>query len=160
MGVEKLAEAAMATIMVSAWNNVDGPDSRPISDKDGAGGIHTSAATLVAANYRSTYAYVNPAVVAARGFRAVAVDLTAGEKERSTAETTMLLPLPRSSVLQGKILAVSVTAVMATFLNLLALGLSAEHLLASLSTTTEIQVELPVLALVSVAPWHSCSRSS
>lgn len=81
-----------------------------------------------------------------------AVDLTAGEKERGTAETTMLLPVPRSTIHQGKILAVCTTAVVATFLNLLAIGLSAEHLLAMLSSSIDITVVPPFLALLTVTP--------
>ena len=81
-----------------------------------------------------------------------AVDLTAGEKERGTAETTMLLPVPRGTVLQGKILAVCAMAVVATFLNLFAIGLSAEHLLGMLSQSIDLSVELPLGALISIAP--------
>lgn len=90
-------------------------------------------------------------VMAVMGAFFPAVDLTAGEKERGTAETTMLLPVPRSAVHQGKILAVCTTAVVATFLNLLAIGLSAEPLLASLGNDG-FAVELPVAALLAVAP--------
>lgn len=75
-------EAAMATIMASAWNNVDGPDNRPIWNVDGAGGIHTSAATLIAANFRTVYTYINPSAIADRGFRALPVELNAGERTR------------------------------------------------------------------------------
>jgi ABC-type Na+ efflux pump permease subunit len=81
-----------------------------------------------------------------------AVDLTAGEKERGTAETTMLLPIPRLAVQQGKILAVAALAVVATFLNLVAIGFSAEQLFATLASTAEVEIDLPVLALVAVAP--------
>jgi len=81
-----------------------------------------------------------------------AVDLTAGEKERGTAETTMLLPVPRTTIIQGKILAVCTTAVVATFLNLLAIGLSAEHLLAMLSASVDVRVVPPFLALLTVTP--------
>jgi len=82
-----------------------------------------------------------------------AVDLTAGEKERSTAETTLLLPVPRAAVHQGKILAVCVTAVIATALNLGALGLSAGHLLGLLSDGWGSSLrEIPVLALLAVTP--------
>jgi sodium transport system permease protein len=81
-----------------------------------------------------------------------AIDLTAGEKERGTAETTMLLPIPRLAVQQGKILAVAALAVVATFLNLVAIGFSAEQLFATLASTAEVEIDLPVLALVAVAP--------
>ncbi len=83
-----------------------------------------------------------------------AVDLTAGEKERGTAETTMLLPVPRTGVHLGKILAVCAAAMIATVLNLLALALSAGHLLQQLSTAASesISVQIPVQALLSITP--------
>jgi sodium transport system permease protein len=81
-----------------------------------------------------------------------AVDFTAGERERHTAETTMLLPVPRLAVHQGKILAVCACAVLATTLNLLALGLSAGHLVNMLREGRAIDIVLPVGALVSVLP--------
>jgi sodium transport system permease protein len=81
-----------------------------------------------------------------------AVDLTAGERERGTAETTLLLPIPRLALHQGKILAVCAGAVLATSLNLLALGLSAGHLVNMITSGADIQVELPVLAFVAIAP--------
>lgn len=82
-----------------------------------------------------------------------AVDLTAGEKERSTVETTLLLPVRRLAVQQGKILAVCASSVLATALNLLALGLSAGHLLSMLSAGTRVGVgELPVLPLIAILP--------
>jgi ABC-type Na+ efflux pump permease subunit len=81
-----------------------------------------------------------------------AVDFTAGERERHTAETTMLLPVPRLAVHQGKILAVCACAVLATTLNLLALGLSAGHLVNMLREGRAIDIVLPVGAFVSVLP--------
>ena len=81
-----------------------------------------------------------------------AVDLTAGEKERSTAETTLLLPIPRLAVHQGKILAVCVTALSAAVLNLAALGLSIGHLFELLSGGALALSGLPLLALVSLLP--------
>lgn len=81
-----------------------------------------------------------------------AVDFTAGERERNTSETTALLPVPRRAVHQGKILAVCACAVLATSLNLLALGLSAEHLLHMLGEGRELKVVLPIGALLSIAP--------
>jgi ABC-type Na+ efflux pump permease subunit len=82
-----------------------------------------------------------------------AVDLTAGEKERQTEETTLLLPVPRYAVQQGKILAVCATAVLATGCNLLALGLSASHLLAMLGSEFGGGLgSVPLLALLAVAP--------
>jgi ABC-type Na+ efflux pump permease subunit len=81
-----------------------------------------------------------------------AVDVTAGERERNTAETTLLLPVPRLAVQQGKILAVCASALVATALNLLALALSAGHLLHMLASGQDIQVELPLGAFVAIAP--------
>jgi ABC-type Na+ efflux pump permease subunit len=81
-----------------------------------------------------------------------AVDLTAGERERNTAETTLLLPIPRLAIHQGKILAVSAAAVLATSLNLLALGLSAGHLLNMLREGRSIQIDLPLQAFAAIAP--------
>jgi sodium transport system permease protein len=94
-------------------------------------------------------------VMAVMGAFFPAIDLTAGEKERKTAETTLLLPVPRSAMLQGKILAVCCTACVATTLNLLAIGLSAEHLVSMLNSQSGgrgIGFDLPVLALLAIAP--------
>lgn len=93
-------------------------------------------------------------VMAVMGAFFPAVDLVAGEKERKTAETTLLLPIPRSAMLQGKVLAVCATAVVATLLNLLAIGLSAEHLMSMLfAGAGDGLFELPVLALLAIAPF-------
>jgi hypothetical protein len=75
-------EAAMATIMASAWNNADGPDDQPISNRDGAGGVHTSAATRLAGDHRTIHTYINPATVEDRGYKAIPLELTAGERTR------------------------------------------------------------------------------
>ncbi|MEZ6017773.1 MAG: ABC transporter permease subunit [Planctomycetota bacterium] len=89
-------------------------------------------------------------VMAVMGSFFPAVDLTAGEKERRTAETTLLLPIPRTAVHLGKILAVSTSGMIATTLNLVALGLSAGHLLGQLGA--DVEVKLPLSALAAVAP--------
>ncbi len=82
-----------------------------------------------------------------------AVDLTAGERERSTEETTLLVPAPRFAVHQGKILAVCVTAVLATACNLFALGLSASHLLSMLGAEFASGFTgIPAMAFLAVAP--------
>ena len=80
-----------------------------------------------------------------------AVDLTAGERERNTAETTLLLPVPRLAIHQGKILAVCATAVLSTALNLFALGFSAGHLISMIASETMVS-EVPVLAFLAVSP--------
>lgn len=81
-----------------------------------------------------------------------AVDFTAGERERNTAETTLLLPVPRLAVHQGKILAVCACAVLATALNLFALALSAGHLVNMLGEEAAIDIQLPLGALAAVVP--------
>jgi ABC-type Na+ efflux pump permease subunit len=81
-----------------------------------------------------------------------AVDFTAGERERNTAETTLLLPVARLAVHQGKILAVCACAVLATALNLFALALSAGHLVNMLGDEAEIDIKLPLGALLAVVP--------
>ena len=82
-----------------------------------------------------------------------AVDMTCGERERKTAETTMLLPIPRDAIHLGKILAVCIAALLATSLNLSALALSAEHLLRMLPQRgAAVRVDLPVRAFFQAAP--------
>jgi sodium transport system permease protein len=80
-----------------------------------------------------------------------AIDTTAGEKERRTAETTLLLPVPRSAVLLGKLLAVSACAVAATALNVAGLLAAAEHLIAGLGDGS-IEVSVPWSAFPAAAP--------
>ena len=81
-----------------------------------------------------------------------AVDLTAGEKERGSIETTLLLPIPKSAVHLGKILAVCVTACLAAALNLMAMGLSAGHVISMLAADSDIQIDLPIGAFFAIAP--------
>jgi ABC-type Na+ efflux pump permease subunit len=81
-----------------------------------------------------------------------AVDLTAGERERRTEETTLLLPVPRLAVQQGKILAVCAAALLATALNLLAIALSAGHLVGMARLSEGVKFDLPVGALFALAP--------
>lgn len=81
-----------------------------------------------------------------------AVDLTAGERERNTAETTLLLPVPRLAVHQGKILAVCAGAVIATVLNLFALALSAGHLVHMIARGSKVQFDVPIGAFLAMAP--------
>lgn len=81
-----------------------------------------------------------------------AVDLTAGEHERGTAETTLLLPVSRLAVVLGKVAAVAATALLATLLNLVAVVLAGEHLLRMLEAGLELSIDLPVGAIVAVLP--------
>ena len=79
-----------------------------------------------------------------------AVDLTAGEKERGTIETTLIAPIDRAAIHQGKILAVCATACLAAALNLFALALSAGHLLTMLGEG--VRIDVPISAFVFVTP--------
>ncbi len=80
-----------------------------------------------------------------------AIDLTAGEKERGTAETTLLLPQPRASILLGKVVAVAAFGAIATVLNALGLIVAAEHLLAGLGET-DLAFDVPWSAFPAAAP--------
>ncbi len=62
-----------------------------------------------------------------------AVDVTAGERERGTLETTLLLPVPRAGIHLGKVAAVTAAATIAAALNLIGVALAGERLLASLA---------------------------
>lgn len=81
-----------------------------------------------------------------------AVDTTAGEKERHTAETTLLAPTPRTAIFLGKVLAVFAAAAAATVLNLTGMALAAEHLLAGLSGGGGFSIEIPWSSFLAMAP--------
>lgn len=53
-----------------------------------------------------------------------AIDSTAGERERGTIETTLVLPLPRGALLVGKVLAVATLALITGLLNLASMALT------------------------------------
>ncbi|MFT5058945.1 MAG: sodium transport system permease protein [Planctomycetota bacterium] len=91
-------------------------------------------------------------IMAVMGAFFPAVDLTAGEKERGTSETTLLLPIPRAQVLTGKILACTALAFVATTLNLTSIGLAARHLLASLGPNVSIEIHFPFKAILFSLP--------
>ena len=81
-----------------------------------------------------------------------AVDMTAGERERGTMETTLLLPVARIAAHQGKILAVAISALLATTLNLTALALSAGHLWNNFAAGSELTFEPPLFAFLAISP--------
>jgi len=91
-------------------------------------------------------------IMAVMGAFFPAVDLTAGERERGTFETTLLLPVPRIAVHQGKILAVTLSALLATGLNLTALALTAGHLWNSFAGGGELRFEPPLVAFLAISP--------
>ena len=53
-----------------------------------------------------------------------AIDITAGERERSTLETTLSAPIDRASLMAGKVLAVATLASLTGFLNLASMSLT------------------------------------
>ena len=79
-----------------------------------------------------------------------AIDLTAGERERNTEETTRLVPAPRAAVHLGKILAVSATALLATVANLAGIALAGGHLLNMVGG--DVEVRLPWINLALMLP--------
>lgn len=84
---------------------------------------------------RSLLSFVLPLVLVLMcsfGATYPALELTAGERERSTAETTILLPLARRQIALGKSLAVSCAAFLALLVNLGAMLFSAGPMLANL----------------------------
>lgn len=79
-----------------------------------------------------------------------AVDVTAGERERKTFETTLLLPVPRSAVFTGQLTSVGVAALAATAMNLVGMTLAANHLLGML--TDSVQFSLPITTVLLILP--------
>jgi sodium transport system permease protein len=53
-----------------------------------------------------------------------AIDITAGERERGTLETTLSAPVDRASLMAGKVLAVATLAALTGFLNLASMSLT------------------------------------
>jgi sodium transport system permease protein len=63
-----------------------------------------------------------------------AIDITAGERERGTLETTLSAPIERSALMAGKVLAVAALAALTGFLNLASMSLTVlegAHLMAN-----------------------------
>lgn len=79
-----------------------------------------------------------------------AVDVTAGEKERRSAETTLLLPVPRGALFAGQVLAVAAACLAATLMNLVGMTLAANHLLGLL--TDAVQFALPLWNVLLMLP--------
>lgn len=83
-----------------------------------------------------------------------AIDATAGERERSTWETLMTVAAPRSSVVAAKYLYVATFGMMGGLLNLLALTLSLQWILAPLAggdSGALASVGIPLGAFVVIA---------
>jgi sodium transport system permease protein len=69
-----------------------------------------------------------------------AIDITAGERERSTLETTLSAPIERTALMAGKVLAVATLASITGFLNLASMSLT---VLAGAHMVTERLQEMP-----------------
>jgi len=78
-----------------------------------------------------------------------ALELTAGEREKRTAETTLLLPVPTQTIALGKCLAVTLIAFLALLINLIAMLISAGPMLAAVQGKA---LSLPSIAW-DTAPW-------
>jgi len=81
-----------------------------------------------------------------------AVDLTAGERERKSEETTLLAPAPRGGLWLGKLLAVAALSFAATLLNLFGIAFAANHLLAMLGADG-IEVRLGLVEIALAMPY-------
>ncbi|MEZ5978407.1 MAG: ABC transporter permease subunit [Planctomycetota bacterium] len=79
-----------------------------------------------------------------------AVDVTAGEKERRTQETTLLAPVPRAAIFGGQIASVAVASAAATAMNLVGMTIAANHLLGMLSS--DVSFSLPISKVLMLAP--------
>jgi ABC-type Na+ efflux pump permease subunit len=92
-------------------------------------------------------------LIVAIGTMAPAVDITAGERERSTRETTLTLATARLNVALAKFIAVSSLATMAGLLNLVAMTISMRVVFAALAAERDssLDVSLPLMAIPMLA---------
>jgi sodium transport system permease protein len=81
-----------------------------------------------------------------------AVDLTAGERERGSYETGLIAPIPRLGLAFGKLIAVTLSALLGATMNLVGIGLAANHLLGLMGGAERIDVQIPWLLLALVLP--------
>ncbi|HET6203602.1 MAG TPA: ABC transporter permease subunit [Planctomycetota bacterium] len=88
-------------------------------------------------------------VMSVTGAFGLAVDVTAGEKERRTAETTLLLPVPSRAVFAGKFLAVLAAGGLASALNLASMLLASRAFLGGLGERS-LAVHVPPASLALV----------
>ena len=87
-------------------------------------------------------------IMVALGCFIPSVDTTAGERERSTWETTLTVAAPRSSVIAAKYLSVATLGVVAGILNVLALFLSMGAVVKPLvAEAGDISFTLPLLSI-------------
>jgi sodium transport system permease protein len=77
-----------------------------------------------------------------------AIDITAGERERSTLETTLSAPIARTSLMAGKVTAVAALASLSGFLNLASMSVTV--LAAARLVTEQPPLEMPWLRAAAV----------
>jgi len=78
-----------------------------------------------------------------------AIDITAGERERSTLETTLSAPIPRSALMTGKVVAVATLAMLSGVLNL-----------ASMSITVLEGAKLAAAGAAPSLPWANAGAAA
>jgi len=75
-------EAAMATVMASAWNKVEYLEFPGGPVRPSQAGIHTSAASRLAGDFRTTYRYISPSSLNELGYVAIPVELRRNDRTR------------------------------------------------------------------------------
>ncbi|MBL8901022.1 MAG: ABC transporter permease subunit [Planctomycetes bacterium] len=142
-----LASRGVALAWASAWNALR--EERRVAAYTSAGGTAAAFdvlawnevdATPPASRGNRLPALLIPMILIIMGTIGAfypAIDATAGERERGTAETTAVLPLPRTYLATGKYLAVLTSALLAFALNLLSMWLTWPLLRASLAGGVE-----------------------
>ena len=78
-----------------------------------------------------------------------AIDITAGERERSTLETTLSAPIPRAALMTGKVVAVATLATLSGVLNL-----------ASMSITVLEGAKLAAAGAAPSLPWANAGAAA
>lgn len=82
-------------------------------------------------------------IMAAMGTLYPAIDVIVGERERKTLETTLLLPISKTSIVVGKFVAVVFAGIFAVVLNIVSLALTAEHTLFLLGGASSASFTIP-----------------
>ena len=88
-------------------------------------------------------------IMVAMGCMFPAIDCTAGEREKSTWETTMTIATPRANIVAAKYLYVATMAALAGILNLAAMLLSMKSIMAPLigGRTDSLSFQIPLLSI-------------
>jgi len=86
-------------------------------------------------------------IMAAMGTFYPAIDIIVGERERKTLETTLLSPTSRLAIVIGKFCAVVLAGIVAVFLNIVALALTAAHTLFLMAGNGSVGFSLPLKSI-------------